>query len=185
MHTSYNASVLFQRLHDTLFPGTHWVYEMANMLLRGRAETIQQYKGKHQLEFATNDALSSLPSPRIINTHFRLSDAPREVKEKKCKIIYNLRDPKDVAVSIYHAYIDLKVSECECSFEGFLYLFLEGKGAQFFYFSVHLSLAFFYHNCMKQHFTREKANEQFYSQFEIILIQGTVYPFYIKYRNCL
>ncbi|XP_046378743.2 sulfotransferase 1B1-like [Haliotis rufescens] len=135
---AYDMSILEQiqnvsmRPEDIYFPafprtGTHWVYEMANMLLRGKAETIQQYKGKHQLEFATNDALSSLPSPRVINTHFRLSDAPREVKEKKCKIIYNLRDPKDVAVSLYHTYIDLKVSECECSFEGFLYLFLEGK----------------------------------------------------------
>ncbi|XP_046581180.1 sulfotransferase 1B1-like [Haliotis rubra] len=135
---AYSMSILEQtktvsmRPDDIYFPafprtGTHWVYEMTNMLLRGKAETIQQYKGKHQLEFVANEGLSKLPSPRVINTHFRLSDAPWEVKEKKCKVIYNLRDPRDVAVSLYHAYIDLKVSECECSFEGFLYLFLEGK----------------------------------------------------------
>ncbi|XP_046581144.1 sulfotransferase 1B1-like [Haliotis rubra] len=135
---AYASSVLEQiknvsmRPDDIYFPayprtGTHWVYEMANMLLAGKAETIQQFKGKLQLELVTNESLSKLPSPRVINTHFRLPDAPWEVKEKKCKMIYNLRDPRDVAVSMYHAYIDLKVSECQCSFEGFLYLFLEGK----------------------------------------------------------
>ncbi|XP_046581126.1 sulfotransferase 1B1-like [Haliotis rubra] len=107
--------------------GTHWLYEMVSMLLSGKAETIQESKIKHQLEFTPNEELIKLPSPRAINTHFRLSDAPEDLKEKKCKLIYNLRDPRDVAVSLYHCYIDLVYSECECSFEGFLYLFLEGK----------------------------------------------------------
>ncbi|XP_067655611.1 sulfotransferase 1B1-like [Haliotis asinina] len=106
--------------------GTHWVFEMVNMLLNGTAETIQASKGKHHLEVVAH-GLSELPSPRFIDTHFRLSDAPEELKEKKCKVIYNLRDPRDVAVSLYHAYVDMQVLECECSFEGFLYLFLEGK----------------------------------------------------------
>ncbi|XP_048242423.1 sulfotransferase 1B1-like [Haliotis rufescens] len=126
------------RPDDIYFPsfprtGTHWTFEIVCMLLKGKAETIQRFKGRNQLEFATNDVLSTLPSPRVINTHFRLSDAPREMKEKKCKIIYNLRDPRDVAVSLYHLYVDLKFSECECSFEGFWYLFLEGKSKWLIY----------------------------------------------------
>ncbi|XP_067655488.1 sulfotransferase 1B1-like isoform X1 [Haliotis asinina] len=124
-----NVSMRPDDIYLCAFPrtGTHWVFEMGNMLLGGKAETIQQFKGKLQLELVDDERLSKLPSPRLVNTHFRLSDAPLAMKEKKCKVIYNLRDPRDVAVSLYHAYIDLKVSECECSFEGFWYLFLEGK----------------------------------------------------------
>ncbi|XP_037932007.1 luciferin sulfotransferase-like [Teleopsis dalmanni] len=39
---------------------------------------------------------------RFIKTHFPFSLLPPSVLEKKCKIIYVTRDPKDVAVSYYH-----------------------------------------------------------------------------------
>ncbi|XP_067671892.1 sulfotransferase 1B1-like [Haliotis asinina] len=106
--------------------GTHWTFEMVGMLLNGTAETIPKFKGKNQLEFMTSDELSRLPSPRIINTHFKLSRAPTQLREKKCKIIYNLRDPKDVAVSLYWAYMDGGVSGYQGTFQDFLELYYKG-----------------------------------------------------------
>ncbi|XP_046581178.1 sulfotransferase 1A1-like isoform X1 [Haliotis rubra] len=103
--------------------GTHWTFEMVGMLLNGTADTIPTYKEKIQLEFTKNDELSSLPSRRIINTHFQLSRAPTQLREKKCKIIYNLRDPKDVAVSLYCLYMDIGVTGYQGTFKDFLELF--------------------------------------------------------------
>ncbi|XP_046581135.1 sulfotransferase 1B1-like [Haliotis rubra] len=57
----------------------------------------------------------------------KLSDAPSELTEAKCKIVYNIRDPKDVAVSLYNAYLEGQHTCYTGSFEDFLPLFLEGK----------------------------------------------------------
>ncbi|KAH8309314.1 hypothetical protein KR059_008039 [Drosophila kikkawai] len=50
------------------------------------------------------EALSEVPhnQRRFIKTHFPFSLMPPSVMEKKCKVIYVMRDPKDVAVSYYH-----------------------------------------------------------------------------------
>ncbi|XP_039482890.1 sulfotransferase 1C4 [Drosophila santomea] len=50
------------------------------------------------------EALSEMPRSqrRFIKTHFPFSLMPPSVLEKKCKVIYVVRDPKDVAVSYYH-----------------------------------------------------------------------------------
>ncbi|XP_067655486.1 amine sulfotransferase-like [Haliotis asinina] len=138
-HCFYKPTILRQipsvclRQEDVYFSayprtGTHWTFEMASMLLNGRAETIPKYKGHNQLEFATNEDLSCLPSPRVINTHQWLSNAPADLKRLKCKVIYLVRDPRDVAVSLYNAYADCKFYvKKKGAFEDFLILFLEGK----------------------------------------------------------
>ncbi|XP_046581131.1 sulfotransferase 6B1-like [Haliotis rubra] len=78
--------------------GTNWTFEMMSMLLNGKAETIQ--KARDLMELTPHDELAQLPSPRIVNSHMKLSDSPNDVTALKCKVIYTLRDPKDVAVSI-------------------------------------------------------------------------------------
>ncbi|XP_071099504.1 amine sulfotransferase-like [Haliotis cracherodii] len=138
-HCYYRPTILRQirsvrlRPDDVYFPaylrtGTHWTFEMVSMLLNGKAETIPKYKGHNQLEFATNEDLNCLPSPRVITAHQWLSNAPTDLKKLKCKVIYPLRDPRDVAVSLYSAYVDCKFYVNKKGvFEDFLTLFLEGK----------------------------------------------------------
>ncbi|XP_034479255.1 sulfotransferase 1C4-like [Drosophila innubila] len=50
------------------------------------------------------ETLEELPScqRRFIKTHFPFSLMPPSVLENKCKVIYVVRNPKDVAVSYYH-----------------------------------------------------------------------------------
>ncbi|XP_046581183.1 sulfotransferase 1B1-like [Haliotis rubra] len=108
--------------------GTHWTYEMMSMLLRGKAETAALWKGMNQLEIVEAAALDALPSPRILNTHLNLLHAPDDLKEKKCKIVYTLRDPRDVAVSMYNlSRSGSVVTNYTGDFKDYLYLFLEGK----------------------------------------------------------
>ncbi|XP_067684365.1 sulfotransferase 2A1-like [Haliotis asinina] len=106
--------------------GTNWTFEMASMLLNGRAETIQ--KAKDLMELTPHDELAQLPSPRIVNSHMKLSDSPDGVTALKCKVIYTMRDPKDVAVSLYKLYYNkpLSFGRYLGSFEDYLQLFLDG-----------------------------------------------------------
>ncbi|XP_046581133.1 sulfotransferase 1 family member D1-like [Haliotis rubra] len=108
--------------------GTHWTYEIMSMLLRGKSETAALWKGMNQLEIVEAAALDALPSPRILNTHFNLLHAPDDLKEKKCKIVYTLRDTRDVAVSSYNlSRSGSVVTNYTGDFKDYLYPFLEGK----------------------------------------------------------
>ncbi|XP_048249007.1 amine sulfotransferase-like [Haliotis rufescens] len=119
------------RLDDIYFAGyprtgTNWTFEMASMLLNGKAETIQ--RAKDLMELTPHDELAHLPTPRIVNSHMKLSNSPDDVAALKCKVIYTLRDPKDVAVSLYKLYFDrpLPFGRYMGSFEDYLNLFLDG-----------------------------------------------------------
>ncbi|XP_026477319.1 sulfotransferase 1C4-like [Ctenocephalides felis] len=46
----------------------------------------------------------NLPSPRQIKSHLPIALLPKELMEVKPKIIYVVRDPRDVVVSYYHHY---------------------------------------------------------------------------------
>ncbi|XP_067655500.1 sulfotransferase 1B1-like [Haliotis asinina] len=119
------------RPDDIYFPGyprtgTNWTFEMVRMLLNGKAETIP--KAKDLMELTPHDELAKLPSPRIVNTHMKMSDCPNDVTALKCKVIYTIRDPKDVAVSLYKLYHNRTFPSGTYNgrFEDFLHLFMEG-----------------------------------------------------------
>ena len=57
------------------------------------------------LELISLEQIDALESPRILNTHHPPHLLPKDIKEnKKAKIVYIYRNPKDVAVSAYHHY---------------------------------------------------------------------------------
>ncbi|XP_067654357.1 sulfotransferase 1B1-like [Haliotis asinina] len=106
--------------------GTNWTFEMTRMLLNDKAETIP--KAKDLIELTPHDELAQLPSPRIVNAHMKLSESPTDVTDLKCKVIYTLRDPKDVAVSLHKIYYDRPspFKRYMGLFEDYLQLFLDG-----------------------------------------------------------
>ena len=70
------------------------------MIQTGLTKYHESAKESFMLEFCTPEMTSSLTSPRVL-THNLL---PAGIKEKKCKIIHILRNPKDVATSFhFHA----------------------------------------------------------------------------------
>ena len=102
------------------------------MVLRGSAEYQSFTKIAANIEFSTPEMMSSLQSPRVLNTHLTQSLLPAEFIEKKCKIIHVMRNPKDVVVSLYfHLSSQLKgmgMPERLPPFEAFVRNFRGGLG---------------------------------------------------------
>ncbi|KAL3842280.1 hypothetical protein ACJMK2_020311 [Sinanodonta woodiana] len=89
--------------------GTHWIWEIVSMLRKGKAEYDPKIKETAMLELLSKDQIEALESPRNLNTHFPLRMLPKDLLEKKRKIIHVMRNPKDVAVSLYHHFKSLKI----------------------------------------------------------------------------
>ncbi|XP_067671893.1 sulfotransferase 1A1-like [Haliotis asinina] len=82
--------------------GTHWVWEITRLLVAGKLDRDDISKGTAMMEFINEDEYKDLPSPRVLNTHLLFRELPKQVKEKKPRILYVTRNPKDVTVSFYN-----------------------------------------------------------------------------------
>ncbi|KAM9156146.1 amine sulfotransferase-like [Pangshura tecta] len=71
------------------------------------------------------------PSPRLFASHLPYYLVPRDLKNRRAKVIYVARNPKDVAVSYFHFSSISVVLETIPDFNVFLERFLAGKGAGF------------------------------------------------------
>lgn len=87
--------------------GTHWMWEVLSMLHQGKAETIPYIKQFNMLEALKPENVDSISSPRILNSHLRFDQLPVDMIRRKAKIVLIHRNPKDVAVSLYHHSRDL------------------------------------------------------------------------------
>lgn len=81
---------------------------------------------EHKEIKAMIDIVDERASPRIIKSHLPLAFLPEDLWTKNPKIVYIVRDPKDVAVSYYQQYKHLHGFEGKL--EDFCELFLEGLG---------------------------------------------------------
>jgi hypothetical protein len=102
------------------------------MLCNRNAETVPTIKQMNMIEAISSDDLTSLASPRVLNTHFRFNDLPKDMVRKKTKIVLVHRNPKDVAVSHFHHHLKLKsLYNYNGTWSEWLPLFLEGNGRLF------------------------------------------------------
>ncbi|CAH1783425.1 unnamed protein product [Owenia fusiformis] len=109
--------------------GNNWHQEIVTMILQSSSKaTSAMLKMNNHFEMWDHELFDAKPSPRTINAHLIHSRIPPDVWMKKSKIIYILRNPKDVAVSNYNWYIDTGfMYGYTGTFNGFISLFLEGK----------------------------------------------------------
>lgn len=83
--------------------GTHWIWEVVCMLINGTTEYTKEIKEFFFLEAIPDlDVVHNLSSPRPLNTHLPYRWLPKQLKEKGGKIIHVIRNPKDIAVSLYY-----------------------------------------------------------------------------------
>ncbi|KAL4225324.1 hypothetical protein ACF0H5_016012 [Mactra antiquata] len=82
--------------------GTHWTWEIMTMLQKGDKEYSNKQKESVFVDFRPNSKLDQVPSPRILNSHYADRLIPREIIEKKIKIVNVMRNPKDTFVSLYY-----------------------------------------------------------------------------------
>lgn len=94
------------------------------MLLTGKT----QYKGTPMVpEYDDLDDIKAMKSPRILafHTHFEL--LPKQVQEGKGKIVYIIRNPKDVLTSYYFYNASITYGTYSGTFAGFFRFFLQDE----------------------------------------------------------
>lgn len=84
--------------------GTNWINHIVCMLLDGTTE-IQPILSDEFFNYMDlvgfDKHLPPADKPRALWSHLRLRDMPRDVIDKKVKVVYLTRNPKDVFVSLF------------------------------------------------------------------------------------
>jgi len=84
--------------------GNHFAFEVVNMVLHQTAEYMPEHFIDNVLELRkidTAETYKNETSPRNILINFQINKIPIQAVEKKTKIVYLLRNPKDALTSCY------------------------------------------------------------------------------------
>ncbi|CAK7300421.1 Amine sulfotransferase [Vulpes lagopus] len=111
--------------------GTVWLQQLLSLIYfeehcrgTGKLQTVDQVPffeyNFRQLDFGKR------PSPRLFSTHLPYNLVPSGLKNKKGKIIYIYRNPKDVLCSYFHFGTNV-ILQVTSTFERFMEQFLEGR----------------------------------------------------------
>ena len=99
------------------------------MLKTGDCEVTLEDMKQYQLINCQPGGLDAMPSPRVLNTHRQFQELPSDFIINRRKLVLVVRDPRDVCVSYYNLMTSMKkATEYQGTFDGFLSLFLQGKG---------------------------------------------------------
>ncbi|XP_032299709.1 amine sulfotransferase-like isoform X1 [Coturnix japonica] len=118
----------------TTYPksGTVWTQNILSLILhkghRNGTENMETMDRIPWLEYNIRNAdFDSLPSPRVFVTHLPYYLTPRDLRNRKGRVIYVSRNPKDVLVSYYHFSKFIVTLEEIPDFNIFMERFLAGK----------------------------------------------------------
>ncbi|KAG1652909.1 Sulfotransferase family cytosolic 1B member 1 [Nymphon striatum] len=115
--------------------GASWLQEIV-WLIKNNADTIKakESRSDERIPFVElppfrlkTSFFDDIQSPRILKTHLNYSLLPHELIEKKCKLIYQARNPKDVCVSYFHFAHMNNHFDYAGDFETFFQLFIEDR----------------------------------------------------------
>ncbi|CAG2219606.1 unnamed protein product [Mytilus edulis] len=106
--------------------GFHWIWDVVTMLINNTSRISKELPGKYSLELGVRK-MEQIPPPRVLGSHLYYEELPASIRQKKCKIINVIRDPRAVAVSSYHFFTKIKESKWNGTWAGYLNLFLNGK----------------------------------------------------------
>ncbi|KAM8952992.1 amine sulfotransferase-like [Pelodytes ibericus] len=111
--------------------GTVWTQNILSMIYseghRNGTENISTDERAPWIEFnIKNLDIAGRPSPRLFTTHLAHHLVPKELRNKKGKVIYVTRNPKDVIASFYHFSLILVHTQKPPNFETYLETFLAG-----------------------------------------------------------
>uniref|UniRef100_UPI00358E30E1 amine sulfotransferase-like n=1 Tax=Myxine glutinosa TaxID=7769 RepID=UPI00358E30E1 len=110
--------------------GTTWMQNIiALMYMEGdvkQFENIVIAQKVPWLEVQLN-VIQARPSPRQICSHLPYHLMPKEFRDKRSKVIYVMRNPKDTLVSFYYFYNMVKHLDTPKDFQDFLENFINGQ----------------------------------------------------------
>ncbi|XP_051471566.1 amine sulfotransferase-like [Apus apus] len=118
----------------TTYPksGTVWTQNILSLIIheghRNGTENMETMDRVPWLEYNLKQRdYTKLPLPRVLATHLPYYLVPRDLKNKRGRVIYVTRNPKDVMVSYYHFSKFMKTLEEIPDFNLFMERFLAGK----------------------------------------------------------
>ncbi|XP_059179984.1 sulfotransferase 2B1-like [Centropristis striata] len=113
--------------------GSHWLQEIVPLIASGgdpaSVETLPNWHRVPFIEVGQNAFLKfeERPSPRIIASHFHYNMMPQSFFAVKPKVIYMMRNPKDVFTSSFHFNRTMKYFVDPGPQREYLHKFLDGK----------------------------------------------------------
>ncbi|XP_010586824.1 amine sulfotransferase-like [Loxodonta africana] len=112
--------------------GTIWTQQILSLIYfeehRNRTTHVETINRMPFLEYNVHKAdFLNRPSPRLFSSHLPYYLAPKGLKNKKAKIVYMYRNPKDVLVSYFHFSKFVATFETADTIEQFMKKFLDGK----------------------------------------------------------
>uniref|UniRef100_A0A8C2SJ03 Sulfotransferase n=1 Tax=Capra hircus TaxID=9925 RepID=A0A8C2SJ03_CAPHI len=124
-----NSLDSFEAREDDVFlvsypkSGTHWIAKIIENIPNARITLTPPIELGDISKF---EELKTYCETRVIPTHLSYSMLPMNIKQKQCKIIYIIRNPKDIAVSFFHYYRDNPNLPSIETWHEFFELFLKG-----------------------------------------------------------
>ncbi|XP_005596953.1 amine sulfotransferase-like [Equus przewalskii] len=112
--------------------GTIWTQQILSLIYfeghRNRTEMVDTIDRVPFLEYNVHKMdHQKRPSPRLFSSHLPYYLAPKGLKNKRAKILYIYRNPKDVLISYFHFSNLLVTLEATDNIEQFMKKFLDGK----------------------------------------------------------
>ncbi|XP_010221209.1 PREDICTED: amine sulfotransferase-like [Tinamus guttatus] len=112
--------------------GTVWTQNILSLIIheghRNGTENIENMDRMPWLEYnVKNMDYTSLPSPRVFATHLPYYLTPRDLRNKRARVIYVTRNPKDILVSYFHFSKIIAALEEVSDFSLFMERFLAGQ----------------------------------------------------------
>lgn len=106
--------------------GSTWVGEILTMLLKRESRAVLENKWT-VLEGTDPAEIDQFPSPRLMNSHLPLDRLPKDLLERKTKIVYVIRNYKDITVSMYNFMKGMVHYNYNGKWEDWLQLHLDGQ----------------------------------------------------------
>uniref|UniRef100_A0A8C8REH5 Sulfotransferase n=1 Tax=Pelusios castaneus TaxID=367368 RepID=A0A8C8REH5_9SAUR len=117
---------------NRFIPGTNWMLEILSLIRcegdPGWVRSVLNWDRAPWIDNQTGlEAALKYPSPRLLTSHLPLQLFPKSWQHSKAKVIYTLRCPKDVLVSLYHFSHFMHIFKVPSSMDSFLEDFLSGN----------------------------------------------------------
>ncbi|XP_059212722.1 amine sulfotransferase-like [Centropristis striata] len=112
--------------------GTTWMQQILMKIVdAAHPDQVEDATNRERFPMLEGDIGSSArrdrPDPRLCRTHLPPYMIPRGVQSKGAKVVYVMRNPKDVLVSFYHFAASFVMMETPKSFEDFFQDFMDGN----------------------------------------------------------
>ncbi|CAO2628046.1 Amine sulfotransferase [Lemmus lemmus] len=112
--------------------GTVWTQQILSLIYfeghRNNSENIRTMDRAPFFEYNIHNVdFAKMPSPRIFSSHLPYYLVPKVLKDKKVKILYIYRNPKDVLTSYFHFSNLVVLLEASNTVETFMQAFLDGR----------------------------------------------------------